>query len=128
MMSFFIKAGYDGCRKQIVNIGLLKNDFWKEGIVTVYNNNNVKLNFRNSMKLTSEVNNTIELIKYNHNYALMINNMIVYDSPKLFTYDVNLFFPIKNNNYATENILNYVKYDMIELSNVVNFNNLRTLN
>jgi len=80
------------------------------------------------MKLASEVNNTIELIKYNNNYALMINNMIVYYSPKLFAYDVNLFFPIKNNNYANENIFNYVKYDMIELSNVVNFNNLRTLN
>jgi hypothetical protein len=128
MSSFFIKAGYDGWRKQIVNLGLLKNDFWKEGIVTVYNNNNVKLNFSNSMKLKPDVNNSIEIIKYNHNYALVFNNMIVYDSPKLFTYDVNLFFPIKNINYVNENIFNYIKYDMIELSNVANFDKLRTLN
>ena len=94
MSSFFIKAGYDGWRKQIVNINLLKNNFWKEGLVTIHSNNGNKLRFNNSMNLNPGVNNTLEIIEYNNNYALMFNNMIVYDSPKLFTYDINLLFEL----------------------------------
>ena len=128
MSSFFIKAGYDGWRKQIVNINLLKNNCWKEGLVTIHLNNGNKLRFNNSMNLNPCVNNKLEIIDYNYNYVLMINSMIVYDSPNLFTYHINLLFDSKMNNYTNENIYNYIKYEQLDLSNISTFNNLRTLN
>ena len=127
MSSFLIKAGYNGWHKQIVNINLLKNDFWSEGMVTIYSND-IKLNFNNNMKLKPHVNNKLEMIEYNNKYALMFNNMIVYDSHKLFTYDINLFFDSTSNNYTSNNIYSYIKYDTIDLPNMISFNNLRTLN
>ena len=82
-MSFIIKGGYDAFRKQVLNISLKRTDKWTSGTLLVKKNILV-------YNLVPRYDNEIELVKYNDNHALLLNNTIIYEDKKLFTYKLNL--------------------------------------
>ena len=81
-MSFIIKGGYDAFRKQVLNISLKRTDKWTSGTLLVKKNIFV-------YNLVPRYDNEIELVKYNDNHALLLNNTIIYEDKKLFTYKLN---------------------------------------
>ena len=82
-MSFLIKGGYDAMRKQVVNISLRRTDKWARGLIFVRANRYV-----GSLDPVNE--NKIELVKFDDIHALLLNNAIIYEDKKLFTYKLEL--------------------------------------
>jgi hypothetical protein len=130
-MSFTIKGGFDILRNQIVNIVLQKNNIWNFGII-MYNKKKI-------FNINSNQENKIELIKYNTKYALVINDMIIYENEKIFMYDINLYMNdidninvneninVNNNINVNENIYKNIIYNVINY-NVINYNDFRDFN
>lgn len=82
-MSFIIKGGYDFLTKKIINVSLKRTTIWHNGIVMLKNNMFV-------CSLYPQNENKFEIVNYNNKHTLLLNNTIVYESPKLFTYDIDL--------------------------------------
>ena len=82
-MSFIIRGGYDVFRKQILNISLKHNDKWSQGLVTVKHN----MFLSNIMPLNE---NKLEIVKYHDTNVLLLNDNIIYENKKLFTYKIEL--------------------------------------
>ena len=116
-MSFNIKGGFDILRNQIVNIVLQKNNIWNFGMI-IYNKQQL-------FNINSNKENKIELIKYNTKYALVINDMIIYENENLFMYDINLHI---NENENENNIYKKIIYNVINYNDFRDFNLMRTLN
>jgi hypothetical protein len=121
MVYFLIKAGYDSWRKQILNVSLYKNDIWDKGTILLNNQTNF-------WKINSAVNNKVEIIRNNDIYALLLNGMIVYENPKLFKYEINLFFKTKTHNFEEKNVYHYLDYKHVNTQDIYTINNLRQLN
>ena len=82
-MSFIIRAGYDIYRKQVLNISLKHSDKWSQGLVTVKHNLFVS-------QIIPLNENKLEMVKYNDNHALLLNDNIIYEDKKLFSYKIEL--------------------------------------
>jgi len=82
-MSFIIRGGYDVLRKQVLNISLKYSDKWSRGLVMVQQNYFVS----NIVPLDE---NKLEMVKYQDRHALLLNNTIIYEDKKLFTYKLDL--------------------------------------
>uniref|UniRef100_A0A6C0IMY4 Uncharacterized protein n=1 Tax=viral metagenome TaxID=1070528 RepID=A0A6C0IMY4_9ZZZZ len=82
-MSFFIRGGYDTIRKQVLNISLKPTAIWHNGMVLVNKSMVV-------CTLHPHNVNTLELVNYNDTATLLLNNSIIYENRKLFTYKINL--------------------------------------
>ena len=82
-MSFLIKGGYDAFRKQVVNISLRRTDKWINGLLMVQKNMYV-----GSLLPVNE--NHIEIVKYGDTNVLLLNDNIVYENKKLFSYKLEL--------------------------------------
>ena len=82
-MSFVIRAGYDLYRKQILNVSLKHSDKWSQGLIMVKHN----LFVSQIMPLNE---NKLELVKYNNVNALLLNDNIIYEDKKLFSYKLEL--------------------------------------
>lgn len=121
MASFFIKAGYDGWRKQILNVSLEKTQIWESGSIFLSNNYHF-------WKIRSDVKNQVEIIKNNNNYALVLNNMIVYENPKIFDYDIKLLYTNKVTDFSSKNLYDYLDYNFVNAKDIYTINNLRQLN
>jgi hypothetical protein len=112
-MSFLIKGGYDVFRKQILNVSLKRADVWTHGHIMVRQHKYVG-------ELSSQNENIIELVRYDDMHALVLNNAIIYEDKKLFTYKLDLFYktpPVNVNTWnmcdMSDYIKNYVDYSYI---------------
>lgn len=121
MTSFFIKAGYDGWRNQILNVSLHKTQIWESGAIFLNNNSHF-------WKINSDVKNQVEIIKNNDNYALVLNHMIVYENPKVFNYDIKLLYTNKVTDFSRKNLYHYLDYNFVNTKDIYTLNNLRQLN
>ena len=81
-MSVFIKGGYYAVSKQFLNITLKPTTKWHHGLLSFHN------------KVISTIDplkeNKLEMIQYNNMAVLLLNNGIIYENKKLFTYDLEL--------------------------------------
>jgi hypothetical protein len=82
-MSVFIKAGYYAVSKQILNITLKPTTVWHNGLILT--NKNMLIS-----TLNPENENKLELLHYTDTAVLLLNNSIVYENKKLFTYKIDL--------------------------------------
>lgn len=124
-MFFIIKGGFDILRNQIVNIVLQKNNIWNFGMI-IYNEQQL-------FNINSNEENKIELIKYNTNHALVINDMIIYENEKKFMYDINLHININEtkyneNKYNENNIYNKIIYDLNKYNDISKLTLMRNIN
>ena len=106
-MSFIIKGGYDVFRKQVLNLSLKHTDVWTHGHIMISQHKYVG-------KILTQKENILELVRYDDMHALILNNAIIYEDKKLFTYKLDLFcklVPIDLNRCdMADYIKNYVDY------------------
>ena len=72
-MSFIIKCGYDAVCKGIINVSLQKTNYWKHGMI--YGDYG-----RYMGRVSPTTDNSLEMIKNNGKYTLLLNNMNNYKS------------------------------------------------
>jgi hypothetical protein len=119
-MSFLLKAGYDGFYKKVINVSLLKTHIWNRGSVSVNGTN---------FNIDSNRDNLIEIVKYDDTNTLMVNNAIIYDNRKLFTYDIDLQYNFtEQHDFSKKNIYNYIDFNVINYDEMQNIFAQRTLN
>ena len=118
-MSYLIKGGYDALRKQIVNISLRHTHKWTEGRILT---NNIYI-----CKLSSRYDNRIVMVKNNEKHALLLNNMIIYETANVFEYDIDLTCCLSDYKRGTASIDNLVDMNLIDY-NYVNYNEITNLN
>lgn len=126
-MSFLIKGGYDVFRQQILNIALKRTNIWTQGLITVKTNKFV-------CGLVPLNENKLEIVKYNNRHALLLNNSIIYEDNKLFTYDIDLQVgsdlfegvPVDLNNKEFYNFIDYHYVDYPELKRLHNIRNFKS--
>jgi hypothetical protein len=116
-MSFVIKGGYDAIRKQVMNISLKRAEKWTSGIVMI--KKNIFL-----YNLVPRYDNNIEIVKYNDIHALLLNNAIIYEDKKLFTY--KLVF--KGLDTTDPNCYDFLDCKYVDYSALKHFSTWRTLN
>ena len=78
------------------------------------------------IKFTGE--NIIEMVRCDDKHTLMLNNMIVYSHPNLYTYDIILRLDNDLDHYGQKNIHSFVKYNYINYSNLRDIDAVRCLN
>ena len=118
-MSFLLKGGYDVFSKNIINVYLKKTTIWNRGAVMV---NGVKFN------IDSNRDNEIEMIRYDDVNSLMVNNAIIYENRRLFTYDIDLNCLLHQNDFSKKNLYNYIDFKIIKYNDIKNIYLLRTTN
>ncbi len=112
-MSFIIKGGYDVLRKQVLNVSLKRTEVWTHGHILISQHKYVG-------ELSPQKENLLELVRYDDKHALVLNNTIIYEDKKLFTYKLDLFCktqPVNVNIWnmcdMSEYIKNYVDYTYV---------------
>jgi hypothetical protein len=110
-MSLLIRGGYDVFRKQILNISLKRTNVWTQGLIMVRKNI-----FVSSLAPLNE--NKIELVKYDNRHALLLNNAIIYEDQKLFSYKVDLQVGSEMNERVLIDLdlttLNFIEYQYLD--------------
>ena len=112
-MSFVVKGGYDAIRKQVMNISLKRTEKWTSGSLFVKKNILV-------YNLVPRYDNKIEVVKYNNNHALLLNNTIIYEDKKLFGNEEIRCKPDKSN---TKN-MKFANYDKLDANGIIKENTL----
>ena len=118
-MSFIVKGGYDAFRRNIINVSLKQTNLWNRGAVMVDG-----VNFN----IDSSRDNLIEIVKYHDLNTLLVNNAIIYENRKLFTYDVDLNMNIHYNDFSKKNLYNYIDFNVIGYNDIENIFSRRCLN
>ena len=118
-MSFALKGGYDALNRHIINVLLKKTNLWNRGAVMVDG-----VNFN----IDSSRDNLIEMVKYDDNNTLMVNNAIIYENRKLFTYNVDLNMNIHYNDFSKKNLYNYIDFTVIGYNDIETMFSTRCLN
>jgi len=112
-MSFALKGGYNAFYRKIINVSLKKTTVWNRGAVII---NGVRCN------IDSARDNEIEIIKYNDMNTLLVNDAIIYENQRLFTYDINLNYNFQyKTDFSKKNIYSYIDFK------AVNYNDLEHL-
>jgi hypothetical protein len=114
-----IKGGYDAFRKQVLNISLKRTNKWTTGTLLVKKDILV-------YNLVPRYDNEIELVKYNDIHALLLNNTIIYEDKKLFTYKVN--FSGVDLQVNDPNLYDFVDCKYVDYYAMKHFAHWRTLN
>jgi hypothetical protein len=119
-MSFILRGGYDSFRKQVLNISLKGTEKWTSGNLFVKKNLLV-------YNLVPRYDNKIELVKYNDTHALLLNNTIIYENNKLFTYKIELqgFNELEIND---RNMYDFMDCKYVDYYAMKHIGNFRTLN
>ena len=119
-MSFILRGGYDAIRKQALNITLKRSDKWLQGLVMVRPNM-----FVSTIKSHNE--NKLEIVKYNDTHALLLNENIIYENKKLFTYKIELngFNELEIND---RNMYDFMDCKYVDYYAMKHIGNFRTLN
>jgi len=118
-MSFALKGGYDAFYRHVINVSLKKTNIWNRGAVMV---NGVNFN------IDSSRDNLIEMVKYDDINTLMVNNAIIYENRKYFTYDIDLKYNFTEHDFSKKNIYNYIDFNIINYNEIHNIFAQRTLN
>jgi hypothetical protein len=118
-MSFVIRGGYDIFRKQVLNLSLKQTDKWTHGLVMVKKNMLV-------YNLVPRYDNTFEMVKYNDIHALVLNNTIIYEDKKLFSYKLDLHGPGLNVN--DPNLYDFLDCKYVDYANLKWMDTRRQLN
>jgi len=118
-MSFALRGGYDSFYRHVINVSLKKTNIWKNGAVMING-----VNF----KIDSSRDNVIEIVKYDDINILMVNNGIIYENRKLFIYDIDLRYNIKNYDFSKENFYNYIDFNIVNYNEFDDFFSQRLLN
>lgn len=119
-MSFIIRGGYDVFRKQVLNLSLKPTDKWSQGLVMVKKNMFV-------YNLVPRYDNSLEMVKYNNVHALLLNNTIIYEDKKLFTYKIELQGFNELLIYDS-NPHDYLDYKYVDYTDMKRYETRRTLN
>jgi hypothetical protein len=119
-MSFILRGGYDAIRKQVLNISLKRSDKWSQGLVLVQPNMFVSL-------IKSHNDNKIEIVKYNNTHALLLNENIIYEDEKLFTYKIELE-GVPELDINDRNLYDFLDCKYVECYAMKHIGNFRTLN
>lgn len=119
-MSFIIKGGYDVFRKQILNVSLKPTDKWTQGLLFVKHNRFV-------YNLVPRYDNKLEMVKYNDIHALLLNNTIIYENKKLFTYKLDLQSEVVPD-LNDPNLYDFLDYKYLNYNELKWLNTRRTLN
>jgi hypothetical protein len=82
-MSVFIKGGYFAFSKQLLNITLTPTTVWHNGLVLTSKNKFIT-------RLNPAKENKFELVYHGNAAALLLNNGIIYEDKKLFSYNLEL--------------------------------------
>jgi hypothetical protein len=108
-MSFTIKAGYDRLRKQVLNISLKRTELWTHGSIFVQQNIHMA-------GIQPDRENHIEIVKYDDMHALLLNNAIIYEDKKLFSYTIDLqgFRKLNINDPHLYNVTDLELYDFLK--------------
>ena len=119
-MSFIIRGGYDIFLKQILNVSLKHSDKWSQGMIMVKPNK-----FVSTLMPLNE--NKLEMVKYNENHALLLNDAIIYEDKNLFSYKIELhgFRPI---DVYEPNIYDFLECHYVECYAMKHFGRWRELN
>ena len=119
-MSFIIRAGYDIYRKQVLNISLKHSDKWSQGLVTVKQNLFVS-------QIIPLNENKLEMVKYNDNHALLLNDNIIYEDKKLFSYKIELQ-GLKEVDVNDPKLYDFLNCKYVECYALKHIGHFRTLN
>jgi len=119
-MSFVLRGGYDAIRKQVLNISLKHSDKWSQGLITVKHNM-----FVSQIMPLNE--NKLELVKYNDVNALLLNNNIIYEDKKLFTYKIELH-GFNDLDINDRSLYDFLECKYVECYAMKHFSNWRTVN
>ena len=118
-MSFALRAGYDAVYRHVINVSLKKTSLWKNGLLMV---NGVNFN------IDSSRDNLIEIVKYDDINTLMLNNAIIYENRKLFTYNIDLTYNMNNQDFQKESFYKYIDFNIVNYPDVDNIFSQRILN
>jgi hypothetical protein len=98
---------------QIVNIVIRPSKIWTTG--------NIRINGGTVNKIDSKNHNFIEMQPYNFvryqqptTTTLFVNNMIVYQQPKLFSYYIELNLDVNINNFQQKDLYDTITYDTVD--------------
>jgi hypothetical protein len=119
-MAFIIKGGYDALRKQVLNISLKRSEKWTRGLIFVPQNMYVG-------GLQSHRENTIEIVKYDDMHALLLNDNIIYEDKKVFTYKMELEV-FRDLDVNDPNLYDFLESKYVDYSALERFERLRCLN
>lgn len=81
--SFLFNGGYNASRNEVINFSFKKTNLWNNGIVSINN-------YTYLYKLYSRNDTNLEMVKYNNKYALLVNNMIIFENEEIFSYNIEL--------------------------------------
>jgi hypothetical protein len=71
--------------------------------------------------------NHIEIVKYNDVYALLLNNAIMYENNKLFSYKIDLQCE-QEPDLTDKQLYNFMEYNNVDIKDIKTFNILRSIN
>jgi hypothetical protein len=105
-MSILIKGGYYAISKKVLNITLKPTMMWHNGIILT-----------NKNKVISTLNpwneNKLVLVNYSDTAVLLLNNSIIYENKKLFSYNLDLSLINDNFGFNKDRFNSCVEYNFI---------------
>jgi hypothetical protein len=106
-MSFLIQAGYRACRNTILNVSLkdAARKKWHTGIV--YTPENYVI-----CALNPRLNYDFELVRFSKGHALLMNDNVVYESPEVFQYNIEL------TPTTSDNLYRYLNYTSLHYADI----------
>lgn len=123
--SFLFNGGYNSVRNEIINFSFKKTNLWNNGIVSI--NNHTYL-----YKLYSCNDINLEMVKYNNKYALLANDMIIFENEEVFPYNIELLRrdnELLNNNDDDNTIIhNTIQQQSINFDEIKEYSLLRQTN
>jgi hypothetical protein len=92
-MSIFIRGGYYAFSKKLLNITLKPTTVWHNGLLLTNNNKVIST-------LNPSEENKLELVYYGSTAMLLLNNGIIYENKKLFTYNLELVLAFPDEDFS----------------------------
>jgi hypothetical protein len=106
-MSIFIKGGYYAISKKLLNITLKPTLLWHNGIILTNNNKVIST-------LNPETENKLVMVNYNDTALLLLNNSIIYENKKLFSYNLDLSLIADDFVFNKDRFASCIDYEFIK--------------
>ena len=112
----FIRGGYYAFSKQLLNITLKPTTVWHNGLLLTKHNKVIStLNPSKENKL--ELVELVKLGRHGSTAALLLNNDVIYEDEKLFTYNLELVLALSDDDFLLkERFASCVEYKFIPCS------------
>jgi len=105
-MSVFIRGGYYAFSNKLLNIRLKPTNVWHTGLVLTNKNKFIS-------NLNPSRENKLELLWCKNTAVLLLNNSIIYEDKKLFTYQLNLALTPADIIWSKERFASCIDYEWI---------------